>query len=386
MVKLRGTATRKVKILVFEMRYLLALFFARAKHKVACRKKLVRHQSPANLLRNLRHANSVLWYVPAKFKPHSEEGFTATFEFLQSYEEYREQRKTLEYLRAQVFDYSTANENASLQHALDCCASTPELVFILMGPNWDTSPKFRDMKSDVQNFKVKNPNSSLVGIYTDTAIPRDLYHLFRLHTYLDLVIVNDQDVQDIFPCTPRISPSVTPISKKSSLVHSGKASFGTNIPDWDIGIFGTPYPDRLKIYQELTRNGFRVYMPGSLGIRLDELDYIQKQSISKIQICTTRTYDGKRKQMKGHFGESLNAGSCTLVDDSSAISRIFREGRHYFKFNDTGELIRLCRLLLDDDEARKRVSFEGQEKYRSIGYSANYWLWVESFLAGVRSH
>jgi hypothetical protein len=343
----------------------------------------MRHQSPANLLRNLIHANSVLWYVPAKFKPHSEESFTATFEFLQSYEEYRELSKTSDCLRAQVFDYSTANGNASLQDALDCCASIPELVFILMGPNWDTSPKFRDLKSDIQNFKEKSPNSSLVGIYTDTALPRDLYHLFQLHTYLDLVIVNDQDVQDIFPCTPQISPSVTPISKKSSLMYSEKASLGNNIPDWDIGIFGTPYPDRLKIYQELTRNGFRVYMPGSLGIRLNELDYIQKQSISKIQICTTLTYNGKRRQMKGHIGESLNAGSCTLVDDPSAISRIFTEGKHYLKFNDTGELIRLCRLLLDDDKARERVSFEGQEKYRSIGYSANYWLWVQSILVGV---
>jgi hypothetical protein len=383
MVKLRETVTLKVKILVFEMRYLLALFFTKTKHKVTCRKKQRRHQSLTNLLRNLIHANNVLWYVPAKFKPHSEGSFTASFEFLQSYEEYRELSKTSDCLRTQVFDYSTANENASLQYALDCCASIPELVFILMGPSWDTLPKFRDLKSDIQNFKVKNPNSSLVGIYTDTALRRDLYHLFRLHTYLDLVIVNDQDIQDIFPCMPRISPSVTPISKKSSLMYSEKASLNNNIPDWDIGIFGTPYPDRLKIYHELTKNGFRVYMPGSLGIRLNELDYIQKQSISKIQICTTLTYDGKRRQMKGHIGESLNVGSCTLVDDSSAISRIFTEGKHYLKFNDTDELVRLCRLLLDDDEVREKVSSEGQEKYRSIGYSANYWLWVQSILVGV---
>ena len=373
----------KLKIDIFNARSEISLFFSLKLHLLICKKGSSGEETSISLLRNLRNANSVLWITPGTFKPGEKEKYPAALEYMQTYDEFRKQTCVSSHYNTQIVQYGVSRETLDFNSQVSFCTPSPGLVFIMFGASWDSLPKKEKLRSDIKEFKRQNPNTSLVAIYSDTAIPRDLNHLIRMHRLFDLIIVNDQPVNRHFPCKLIISPSITPTSEKTEVVNLQKSEFTPHRYEWDVGIFGTPYPERVEYFHELISKGFTVYMPSQFGIRLNYDDYIRAQSMTKIQICTTLTYNGKRRQMKGHFGESLNAGSCTLVDDSSVINQEFREGEHFLKFNNKDELIHLCRILLENDLARQKLSYEGQKKYRSIGYSTNYWLWIENILLGV---
>jgi hypothetical protein len=370
---------------MFDLKYSLMLRWIIARHSFTCKRVPLNFGDLEKLIGNLKHAQNVVWVVPGRFKPGGVEVYPPSIEYVESYKEYRNKFASEENSQIKVVEYGV---DAEVLDLLDATCSTPEklnLLFVFFGASWDALPKLRKTILDLKNIKSQHPSASLVCIYSDTSIPRDFAHLMNLHELFDLVIVNDQCIADKLPCVASVSPSVTPISRNTFLNHSVIVEPSTEKVDWDIGIFGMPYRDRVKIYEKLVAEGLAVYMPGRFAQRLSYSEYLRKQALTKIQICTTLTYNGKGRQMKGHFGESLNAGSCTIVDDADVISPYFTKGEHYLKFDDTEDLVNLCHLLIKDTDYRNSLSRAGQAKYWSISLSENYWIWLEENLLGLSS-
>jgi len=375
----------KLKIRVFNAKNSFLLRWSFVKHSFTCKRKSVQSRDLKKLVENLKYAKSVVWVVPGRFKLGTMEVYPASFEYVASYREYWEKFVTQEDSQIKIVEYGVDSKTLDLLNATKSTSDRLDLLIVSFGASWDALPKWQKTASDLKNLKSRHPSSSLVCIYSDTSIDRDFFHLMNLHKYFDLVIVNDQYIADNLPCVPSISPSITPISKRTFLNRASFIASTSEKVDWDIGIFGTPYQDRITIYEALVAEGFSVYMPGRIQQKLNYDEYIGKQALTKIQVCTTLTYNGKSRQMKGHFGESLNAGSCTLVDCSDVISPFFTEGEHYLEFRNSKELVNLCHLLIKDEAYRKRLSRAGQERFWSIGLSENYWIWLEKNLLKLSS-
>ena len=216
---------------------------------------------------------------------------------------------------------------------------------------------------------------SRVLILTDAVMDESLVAVDRLASHLEVVVGLDHMPVSRVDSVSRVGPLLGVFSKNKIAEYTAcRASVRKSV---DVGIFGTRYSDRDEYLNALVDNDIDAkWIGGRYGEeRLSESEYVRAACSVKIRVVSMRK-TANYSQLKGHVSESLLAGSVLLVDQTSPLSGILEEGKHFLSFRDPQELVHVVKALLADKSLQDSLAIAGNAVVKDKPDLLNPWYRV----------
>ncbi len=132
---------------------------------------------------------------------------------------------------------------------------------------------------------------------------------------------------------------------------------------YDVSFVGSKYvADREELLNNLCSDGVSVatFGKGWANGFISHDEMVQIFSNSKINICFTKSYAGKRNQLKGKIFDITMSGGFLLCEYVEGIEDYFEIGKEIVSFNSYPEALEKINYFLINDEARERIAKAGQ--------------------------
>jgi hypothetical protein len=203
-------------------------------------------------------------------------------------------------------------------------------------------------------------------------------------------LMSPKDIGKIFPHKRLIGPSLMPFSIKTAEMIESK--FKNHNKSLKIIFSGSIYEPRetiLKTVQNgVIKAGFEFDILGRIlgEPRSAELEYWNRLSNVEMVFTTAEqmfqpgTDFAEIPHLIYRYLEVLICGAVLVAPDVPGIRRYFNPGEHFLAFSNPNDAIDLIVNTLSDENLRKTISKNGQDKAMALIKSKIYWSLINSAL------